>query len=217
MRPPLVAINGGHFARGGIRRHPRDREPWQRRGRSVDRRSRGLRRVRHHAQPRGRRHGWTAHRSLRRRERSQRILPGEPRASTTLRVERSRRTHGDLVRRRAHAVPLHAFGPATGGRRSRARPFIRDLGVAESVAAFERGDADFLECGPPIVDRLVAKGAGHLAASMGVATGPVPFSSLDGDPAAITRRPCRSRADRSRVSPRSALAGRRAPRTRSHT
>ena len=56
--------------------------------------------------------------------------------------------------------------------------FIRDLGVPESVAAFKTGNADFFECAPPVVDRLVAEGAGHLAASMGVATGPVPFSSL---------------------------------------
>ena len=56
--------------------------------------------------------------------------------------------------------------------------FVRDLDVAESIAAFESDKADFLECGPPVVDRLVAQGAGHLVASMGVATGPVPFSSL---------------------------------------
>jgi len=56
--------------------------------------------------------------------------------------------------------------------------FIRDLGAADSVAAFTSGKADFLECGPPVVDRVVAEGAGHLVASMGVATGPVPFSSL---------------------------------------
>ena len=56
--------------------------------------------------------------------------------------------------------------------------FVRDLGVPEAVAAFEAGRADFLECGPPVVDRLVAGGAGPLVASMGVATGPVPFSSL---------------------------------------
>jgi NitT/TauT family transport system substrate-binding protein len=67
-------------------------------------------------------------------------------------------------------------------RRERVDParvnFVRDLGVPESVAAFKAGKADFLECGPPVVDRLVTEGAGHLVASMGVATGPVPFSSL---------------------------------------
>ena len=56
--------------------------------------------------------------------------------------------------------------------------FVRDLGVPESIAAFTSGTADFFECGPPVVDRLVAEGAGSLVASMGVATGPVPFSSL---------------------------------------
>jgi NitT/TauT family transport system substrate-binding protein len=56
--------------------------------------------------------------------------------------------------------------------------FIRELPVPDAVAAFKAGQADFLECGPPVVDHLVAEGAGHLVASMGVATGPVPFSSL---------------------------------------
>jgi NitT/TauT family transport system substrate-binding protein len=56
--------------------------------------------------------------------------------------------------------------------------FVRDLGVPDAVAAFNGGKGDFLECGPPVVDQLVGEGAGHLVASMGVATGPVPFSSL---------------------------------------
>lgn len=56
--------------------------------------------------------------------------------------------------------------------------FVRDLGVADAVAAFNGGKGDFLECGPPVVDQLVSEGAGFLVASMGVATGPVPFSSL---------------------------------------
>jgi NitT/TauT family transport system substrate-binding protein len=56
--------------------------------------------------------------------------------------------------------------------------FVRDLGVPDAVAAFKAGKGDFIECGPPVVDQLVAEGAGHLVASMGVATGPVPFSSL---------------------------------------
>ena len=63
--------------------------------------------------------------------------------------------------------------------------FIRDLGVPEAVAAFKAGKGDFLECGPPVVDRLVAEGAAHLVASMGVATGPVPFSSLMATPARL--------------------------------
>ena len=56
--------------------------------------------------------------------------------------------------------------------------FIRDLDVPAAVAAFKAGKGDFLECGPPVLDWLVGEGAGHLVASMGVATGPVPFSSL---------------------------------------
>jgi NitT/TauT family transport system substrate-binding protein len=56
--------------------------------------------------------------------------------------------------------------------------FVRELPVPEAVAAFRAGRGDFLECGPPVVDRLAADGTGHLVASMGEATGPVPFSSL---------------------------------------
>jgi NitT/TauT family transport system substrate-binding protein len=63
--------------------------------------------------------------------------------------------------------------------------FVRDLGVPEAIAAFKAGQGDFLECGPPVVDRLVSEGAGHLVASMGVATGPVPFSSLMATPARL--------------------------------
>jgi NitT/TauT family transport system substrate-binding protein len=53
----------------------------------------------------------------------------------------------------------------------------RDLSVARAVAAFRAGEADFLEQGQPVVEQLLAEGAAHLAASMGSATGPVPFSS----------------------------------------
>lgn len=56
--------------------------------------------------------------------------------------------------------------------------FVRERPVAECVAAFRDGGGDFLECGPPVVDQLIADGTGHLVASMGDATGPVPFSSL---------------------------------------
>ena len=56
--------------------------------------------------------------------------------------------------------------------------FVRDLDLPDAVAAFTSGKGDFIECGPPVVDRLVADGAGHLVASMGVANGPLPFSSL---------------------------------------
>jgi len=53
----------------------------------------------------------------------------------------------------------------------------RTLPVAEAVAAFKAGHADFLETGQPAAEILLAEGAAHLAASMGEATGPVPFSS----------------------------------------
>jgi len=53
----------------------------------------------------------------------------------------------------------------------------RTLPVAEAVAAFKAGRADFLETGQPAAEILLAEGAAHLAASMGEATGPVPFSS----------------------------------------
>jgi len=56
--------------------------------------------------------------------------------------------------------------------------FARDVSVPDAIAAFKSGKADFLECGPPVADRLVTEGAGFLVASLGVATGPVPFSSL---------------------------------------
>ncbi|MBI3827113.1 MAG: ABC transporter substrate-binding protein [Candidatus Rokubacteria bacterium] len=53
----------------------------------------------------------------------------------------------------------------------------RTLPVAEAVAAFERGHGDFLEQGQPVVEQMIVAGRAHLAASMGEATGPVPFSS----------------------------------------
>jgi NitT/TauT family transport system substrate-binding protein len=49
--------------------------------------------------------------------------------------------------------------------------------VAEAVAAFRAGHGDFLETGQPFTEVLLAEGAAHLAASMGEATGPLPFSS----------------------------------------
>src|SRR5258705_12978478 len=44
-----------------------------------------------------------------------------------------------------------------------------------------------MEQGPRIVDQLLADGTGHLVASMGDATGPVPFSSLMASRATLTR------------------------------
>jgi NitT/TauT family transport system substrate-binding protein len=62
---------------------------------------------------------------------------------------------------------------------------VRDLPVAEAVAAFRAGRGDFLEQGQPVVERLLMEGAAHLVASMGEATGPVPFSSYMATPAFI--------------------------------
>ena len=53
----------------------------------------------------------------------------------------------------------------------------RERPVAEAVAAFRGGHGDYLEQGQPVVEQLVAEGAAHVVASMGDATGPVPFSS----------------------------------------
>lgn len=65
--------------------------------------------------------------------------------------------------------------------------FRRDLATPEAVAAFQAGQADFIEHGPPVVDQLIADGTGHLVASMGEATGPVPFSSLMATPEMLAR------------------------------
>ncbi len=53
----------------------------------------------------------------------------------------------------------------------------RDLPVAQAVAAFRAGEAEFLEQGQPVVDQLLGEGVAHLVVSMGEATGPLPFSS----------------------------------------
>jgi len=60
--------------------------------------------------------------------------------------------------------------------------FLRDLSTPDAVAAFRAGKADFIEHGPPVVDQLIADGTGHLVASMGEATGPLPFSSFMATP-----------------------------------
>jgi NitT/TauT family transport system substrate-binding protein len=59
----------------------------------------------------------------------------------------------------------------------------RDLPVAEAVAAFRAGRGDFLEQGQPVTEQLVGEGAAVVVASMGDATGPVPFSSYMTTPA----------------------------------
>jgi NitT/TauT family transport system substrate-binding protein len=49
--------------------------------------------------------------------------------------------------------------------------------VADAVAAFLAGHADYLEQAQPAIEQLLAAGRVHLVVSMGEATGPVPFSS----------------------------------------
>jgi NitT/TauT family transport system substrate-binding protein len=59
----------------------------------------------------------------------------------------------------------------------------------EAVAAFRGGHGDFLEQPQPVVERLLTEGAAHLVASMGEATGPLPFSSYMTTPAFLAREP----------------------------
>lgn len=59
----------------------------------------------------------------------------------------------------------------------------------EAVAAFLAGTGDFLEQPQPVIERLLSEGRAHLVASMGEATGPVPFSSYMTTPAFLAREP----------------------------
>lgn len=65
----------------------------------------------------------------------------------------------------------------------------RDRPGPEAVAAFLAGTGDFLEQPQPVIERLLVEGRGHLVASMGEATGPVPFSSYMTTPAFLAREP----------------------------
>jgi NitT/TauT family transport system substrate-binding protein len=66
--------------------------------------------------------------------------------------------------------------------------FRRDLSTPDAIAAFRAREGDFIEHGPPVIDQLIADGTGHLVASMGEATGPVPFSSLMATPEMLTKQ-----------------------------
>jgi NitT/TauT family transport system substrate-binding protein len=59
--------------------------------------------------------------------------------------------------------------------------------TAEAVAAFRAGHGDFLEQAEPAVGTLVSEAAAAIVASMGVATGPVPFTSYMATPAFLRR------------------------------
>ena len=63
----------------------------------------------------------------------------------------------------------------------------RDLPTAQAVAAFRSGRGDFLEQGQTVTEQLLTEGAAFLVASMGDATGPVPFSSFMTTPAFLAR------------------------------
>lgn len=66
--------------------------------------------------------------------------------------------------------------------------FRRDLSTPDAIAAFRARAGDFIEHGPPVIDQLIAEGTGHLVASMGEATGPVPFSSFMTTPEMLTKQ-----------------------------
>jgi len=65
----------------------------------------------------------------------------------------------------------------------------RTLPGPDAAAAFRAGHGDFLEQPQPVVEQLLAEGAGHLVASMGEATGPVPFTSYMTTPRFLEREP----------------------------
>lgn len=65
----------------------------------------------------------------------------------------------------------------------------RERPAPEAVAAFRAGHGDFLEQTEPAVEQLVSDGAAHVVVSMGVATGPVPFTSYMTTPAFLRREP----------------------------
>jgi NitT/TauT family transport system substrate-binding protein len=54
---------------------------------------------------------------------------------------------------------------------------ITDLPTAQAVAMFLRGEADYLEQGQPVVERLVHSGRASVVASEGEAVGTLPFSA----------------------------------------
>jgi len=76
----------------------------------------------------------------------------------------------------------HGVDPATV-RIERNRP------GPEALAVFRSGHGDFFEQTQPIVEQLLASGDAHLVASMGEATGPVPFTSYMTTPEFLRREP----------------------------
>jgi NitT/TauT family transport system substrate-binding protein len=88
----------------------------------------------------------------------------------------------------------------------------RERPAPDAVSAFLAGHGDFLEQPQPVVEQLIADGAAHLVASMGEATGPVPFTSYMTTPAFLAREPDVMRAfTRAVYRTQRWLAGNRAP------
>jgi len=65
----------------------------------------------------------------------------------------------------------------------------RERPVPEALAAFRAGHGDFFEQTQPIVEQLLANGEAHLVASMGDATGPLPFTSYMTTPEFLRAEP----------------------------
>jgi len=65
----------------------------------------------------------------------------------------------------------------------------RERPAPAAIAAFRAGHGDFLEQTQPIAEQLIAAGAAHLAVSLGIATGPVPFTSYMTTPDFARREP----------------------------
>ena len=61
--------------------------------------------------------------------------------------------------------------------------------VPEALSAFRAGHGDFFEQTQPIIEQMLAAGEAHLVASMGEATGPVPFTSYMTTPEFLHREP----------------------------
>ena len=65
----------------------------------------------------------------------------------------------------------------------------RNLAVADAVARFNAGEGDYLEQAQPTTEQLLSSGQAYLVASMGDATGPVPFSSYMTTPRFLDEHP----------------------------
>ena len=65
----------------------------------------------------------------------------------------------------------------------------RERPLVDALAAFRAGEGDYLETTQPAVETLVAAGVAHVVASMGEATGPLPFTSYMAAPDLLAREP----------------------------